>query len=367
MLKRILLILLESIVVLTLNSFMENVVVVDAGSSSVKVGYCGEDIPRSVFPSVVPFVEGRREAIECHDDDSFSHPIRRGIVEDWEKIEELWNVSLNEVKGQQMSVLLAESPGTPAASRQRVAQIMFETFKVPSLCLFNSSSLALFASGRTRGIVLECGAGVSNTVPVFEGFALSHAFRRLEVAGADVTAALRPALPSLSLQELQGVKERLCIIQNSKKKHEKEDAEYELPDGTTVKVPGEYRSRAPGETLFQRQKESLQNIVTDSIGMCDQDLQTDLRGAVVLAGGTTMLPGFCHRLQEELVRAYPKHDNVKVVPSPITSERGYNSQRKHAPWIGGSLFASLESFKEVRISKQEWEDDDNVVHRKSFC
>lgn len=288
-------------------------------------------------------------------------------MEDWDKMEELWNLSLSEVNGQQMAVLLAENPGTPAKSRQRVAQIMFETFKIPGLCVFNSSSLALFASGRTRGIVLECGAGVSNAVPIFEGFALSHACRRLELAGADVTAAMGEALPSLTTNDLQGVKERLCVVQNSKKNLRGEEAEYELPDGTTVKIPGECRCTVPDEVLFQQPKNALQNIVTDAIGMCDRDLQTDLRENVVLAGGTTMLPGFCHRLQEELVRAYPKHDNVKVVPSPITSERGYNSQRKHAPWIGGSLFASLESFREVRITKQEWEDDDNVIHRKTFC
>lgn len=380
-----------------LSSHMECSIVIDAGSASVKAGYSGEDMPRSVFPSVVPEDatkirdksvgnrSGRPECIECYPDSAACHPIRRGFIDEarWDKMERLWDLTLGHelnayAEGNTISssVLLAEAPGTPAASRQRVAQIMFETLKVPALCFFNSASLSLFASGRTRGIVLECGAGVSNAVPVFEGFALAHAIRRSELAGADITSVLAENLRSQDasrdwcMSVLCDVKERLCCVKSLQAgKPSADEAEYELPDGTMVKIAAEHRASAP-EILFTPCDERcpLHELVAQSISMCDRDLQTDLRGAVVLAGGTTMLPGFCHRVKEELVKAYPT-DGVRVIPGPNsngTSERGYNSQRKHASWIGGSMFASLETFKEVRVTKQEWEDDEGVIHQKTF-
>jgi hypothetical protein len=73
-------------------------------------------------------------------------------------------------------------------------------------------------------------------------------------------------------------------------------------------------------------------------------------------------------LQAELARLVPDSTPYAVVPDPQgAGERGYNSQRKHGAWIGGSMFASLSTFKCVRITKQEWDDiDESIVHRKCF-
>ncbi len=85
----------------------------------------------------------------------------------------------------------------------------------------------------------------------------------------------------------------------------------------------------------------------------------------MLAGGTTMLPGFSERLKHELVRISAPGTSYNVVPDNKGSERGYNSQRKHAAWIGGSMFASLDTFRHVQVTKQEWEDcDESIIHRR---
>ena len=81
------------------------------------------------------------------------------------------------------NILLTDSPLNTKENKQEIARIMFEVFRVESLAIINTSVLSLFSTGKTSGLVVECGEGVSYSVPVFEGYALPHAILKLDIAG----------------------------------------------------------------------------------------------------------------------------------------------------------------------------------------
>lgn len=82
-----------------------------------------------------------------------------------------------------INVLMTDSPYNTKKNKQEIAELMFETFKVKSFSLMNTAVLSLFSTGKTTGLVAECGEGISYTVPVFEGYALPHAMHYIPVAG----------------------------------------------------------------------------------------------------------------------------------------------------------------------------------------
>jgi actin len=88
---------------------------------------------------------------------------------------------------QGVNVLVADNPLTPKEQKQKIAHLLFDELGVKSLALMNSAVLSLFSTGRTTGIVVEVGQGVSYAVPIFEGYALPHAVQSLNIAGQDIT------------------------------------------------------------------------------------------------------------------------------------------------------------------------------------
>lgn len=254
-------------------SSLHNVpIVIDNGSGTIRAGFAGEEIPSCYFPSFVGRPKHPRVMAGGLEGDVFigqkaqelrgllkiRYPLEHGVVTDWDDMEKIWHhVYESELKilPEDHPVLLTEPPLNPRKNRDIAAQIMFETFNIPALYMSIQAVLSLYASGRTTGVVLDSGDGVSHAVPVYEGFAVPNSIRRIDVAGRDVTEQLQLLLrkngyvlhTSAEKEVVRMIKEKACYVSLDPKREEKEwinsyhkseskTIDYVLPDGHKIKV-----------------------------------------------------------------------------------------------------------------------------------
>jgi len=366
-------------------------VVIDNGSGSIKAGFAGAEQPKLIFPSYVGRPKVPKVMAGAAEGDIFvgekakelrgilklNYPSRHGVINDWKDMQHLWQhayTQLNVVQDQH-PVLLTEPPLNPRSNRAKSAEIFFETFNVPALYVQAQAILSLYASGRTTGVVLDSGDGVTNAVPVYEGFALPHAMQRIDVAGRDVTEYLQLLLrksgytfhTSAELEIVKSIKETRCHVAFNIEKAEKafssddETVPCKLPDGTVIQIGAE-KFRAP-EVLFNPELIGLEypgihTTLVNSITKCDIDIRRTLFQQIILAGGSTMFEGMGDRLLSEIRKLVPRNTKIKILAP---------QERVLSTWIGGSILASLATFKNMWIARKEYDEaGKSAIFRKTY-
>ncbi|WWC89472.1 actin-2 [Kwoniella dendrophila CBS 6074] len=364
-------------------------VVIDNGSGTIKAGFAGEEQPSCYMPSFVGRPKHPRVMAGAIQDNLFigrraqelrgllkiKYPMEHGVVTDWDDMERIWGWVYGEglkALSEEHPVLLTEAPLNPRQNRDVAAQIFFETFNVPAFFTSVQAVLSLYSSGRTTGIVLDSGDGVTHAVPVFEGFSMQHAVRRIDIAGRDVTDHLQLLLrksgyylhTSAEKEVVRTIKEKTCYLALNPVKEEKDQSgsweEFRLPDGKIIQL-GVERFLAP-EILFNpeligQEYPGVHQVIVDSINRTDLDLRKSLFSNIVLSGGSTLCTGFGDRLLAEVKKLALTDVKLKIYAPP---------ERKYSTWIGGSILAGLSTFKKMWVSADEYKEDPDIIHKKAF-
>jgi actin, other eukaryote len=370
-------------------------IVIDNGTGYIKAGYSGDDAPTVILPSVVSVVESQEQGKPKtfysgpdldlkNPETALQFPLERGTIkntpQDWESIEFIWEHIIKNLMQQELSsanVLITDSILNTRENREHIAQIFFEHLGVNSLGIMASPVLSLFSIGKTRGVVLDVGCGLTSIVPVFEGYALPHAIHKIPLSGTDITNFIHKKLlnhlkPSQTFIA-RNIKEEMMIVPLSYQKNaallSEEKRHYELPGGKIIKVDQDILCDA-AEILFRPSIvdlniPSIPDQVVESILKCDVDLRPDMYENIVLSGGSSMAKGFYERIEKDIKARLELHapsNDIKIHA---------DSFRQHAAWIGGSMLASLSTFGQFMvIKKEEWENDTYkkplLIHKYSF-
>ena len=355
-----------------------------------KAGFADDDYPMSVFPSIIgtPRMPGIRVGTEQkefyigYEAQAKQHclklkyPIEHGMISNWDDMEKLWHHTFyNELKTNpdEHPVLLTDVLLNCKPNREKMIEIMFDEFKVPAFFVINSAYLALYSSGKTTGVVVDSGGGVTQVAPVYEGYPL-YQKERIDLGGRDITNRLVRLLlderghsfyDSPEREIVTDMKEKLCYVawdyneEMSRSRSSSDfEKEFELPDCSKITL-GKERFMAP-EALFQPNLIGLnfdgvgETTYKSIIGSCLY-MRRELFGNIVLSGGTTMLPGFRERLSRELINKVSPNMRVNI---------GAPYDRKYSVWEGGRTLSSLSSFQQKFVTRQEYEEEGpRIVHR----
>ena len=309
-----------------------------------------------------------------------SYPMENGIVRNWDDMCHVWDYTFYEkmkIDPKDSRILLTEPPMNPINNRKKMFEMMFEKYGFHSAYTAIQAVLTLYAQGLLTGVVLDSGDGVTHICPVYEGYALPHLTRRLDIAGRDITRYLIKLLllrgyafnHTADFETVRMVKEKLCYSAYNVEQEQRLATEttyltetYALPDGRVIKLGGE-RFEAP-EALFQPhlinvEGQGIAELLFSTIQSADMDIRSELYKHIVLSGGSTMYPGLPSRLEREIKQLYLERvlngDVDRLQKFKIRIEDP--PRRKDMVFIGGAVLADVMKDKpNFWLTKQSYEE-----------
>ncbi|XP_051894266.1 actin-like [Pristis pectinata] len=358
--------------------------VIDMGSGSCKVGHAGQPRPDSVLSSIIGYPRGKSKrnnitvgkTVSTEPDLKLVRPTWQGVIVDWTAAEDLLRHVFYEdlkVSPEEHAILVSDPPLCPTTNREKIAELLFERFNAPAMHVSYQSVLAVYSYGRTTGLVVDSGDGVTHAVPVHDGYNLPDAISRVDVAGHDLTTYLMKLLGEAgnAFHEkgryiVEDIKHKCCYVaseyQNEIKQFSQQHfVDYELPDGHIITI-GKERFRCPealfNPSLIDTNQGGIHTATNISLRRLQPQVQQLICNNVLLSGGSTLFEGFHLRFCKELFALAPKDFKPKIHAVP---------ERKYAVWIGGSILASLHAFQSVWIRQEEYGDrGPAIVHHRCY-
>jgi len=173
------------------------------------------------------FLDAKRDARQ-HVADLF-YPMRDSVVTNWEHHDKVLDYFFNSVYAAEATapefdnVVYTISPLSTRQERERIAELLFETYDVSSLYLITDSVGSLYSAGLRTGLVVESGPDNTRIVPIYHGCVVEQAVSTLSgLGGRAVTDYLESKLRAeyahdkqvqkLGTDAYQTLKHELCYV-----------------------------------------------------------------------------------------------------------------------------------------------------------
>jgi len=383
------------------------VVVLDIGDAYTKVGFAGESEPRAIIPTIIEtigspplnfLVKASDGKSRLEDAPAFKRNLHKFLEYIFFKI--------LQVPPQKHCVIIAENLLMDTKLRQGLAEVLLKKLEVRSLLLAPHHLLACFTVAHGTCLVLDSGYNESVVLPVVEWTPLLWAYQAASLAGAVIHEEICTKMVEsgsimieshekktlsrgdLTKQVIEDIKVKTCFIakyERSRVIYEKTlakwrkassaeplegddellnvaspvpDVTYPVDGCTNVIIPGSLREEAC-EVLFQMDNDeiNLATLLLDALLQSPIDSRKELASNIIVTGGTSMLPGFRHRLLKEMyevvktIQAYEKLKGCEFhVHNPPTLPNTVS-------WLGGSLVAAIQDFSKKFVTKEYYKQN----------
>ncbi|KAH0785291.1 actin [Histomonas meleagridis] len=261
----------------------------------------------------------------------------------------------------QRPTILSETMFNPKQKREKMAELLFETFNIPTYYTTNEAVLALYSSGLLNMLVFVSGDGVSCSLPVIDGVQIMNSANRIELSGFDVTTQLQKLISShdsslasaSGLQIVRDIKEKYAYVATKSSSKSIPFTKILLPNEHEITLSKELFECA--EILFDS-SHGLHKMINKSIKSIKSKTERNLLyGQIFIAGGNTMLKGFPERIEGEIKKIAPKNifnRKVKVLA---------NVERENAVWIGGAAIGEVQLFDKIAITMCEYKETGKAI------
>jgi len=372
-----------------LNTTEKPAVVLDIGSAYTKCGFAGEPTPRGIFPTT--FFGRRNQLLKPVTPVGGTLP----TDEDWEEaVEKLLNYiffHILQANPHERRVVICESLLVSNGFRKALAYVLFIRLGVVSIFFAPNTMLSLYPCDMKTGIVVDCGYLDTRILPIYEGIALLYALGWCALASEAVHTNIGALLAEHSLlcdiktntrsnllhspsePILEDIKAKLCFVMPRKVSNPTDEdiakkkspvIYYPLSKEKRLEFGNIIREDAM-EVLFEGLGEdiSISTSILDSLKKVKMDMRYKLIQSIVLVGGTTMIPGFISRVEQDInyhlanTRKYESLIGllgfVKLVSVPFS--------RIILPWLGGSIIGALDTLNSQSLARKTYLENGHVI------
>lgn len=362
-----------------------NTIVIDNGSFKFKIGYSDDPSmePRLIFRNL--YGEPRYKYLVPNQANNYyigdnifdnlgsvdiKYPVVDGNVTNWDQMEKVLEFGFNQLKAvtEEQGVLISESSNITKGNREKMIEIMFETFNVPYYYSINQGVLNVISSGKTSGYSIDVGYSHTQIVPVNEFHAVEYSILYEKLAGHEIIQFLRRLLNDAngcalfrdSITYDDSLHKMLCescyVAECYWKMKSSSSSSNKISYGCDMIEVKDSFFKSP-ELLFDPSLfygndcnlKPIHQLFFESREKCYEYFED-----IILSGGISKMKGFKERFEGEM-----KSNGSETFHLNVSNELG--------SYYGGALLGYNSGFTDIAVKRNEYDEDGvTIVHYKCF-